>query len=344
MLTLRGLGSRPGEGVSADAVLGYIILVLSYTWRVGGLFDSACNAYHGWFRYPVERRLKSLLAILARRCQASVRARKRHTLNLWLTTYRMVVAVYVPYYATSETLASFSSCIWLSCLGLAFGTIEIYMPRHQVQSLLGANEDEWGFGQIVPLILLCQPLSVVWEHLAIRPASAEKGTSVEDALQRDPSRSMSENTPITQAYKVEQQSSGSLTLLRHLATESSSECAGRFSSKQTSLEEILFGSRLFHINVYLTQLAIFLASSSILVADAMKMKTGKGFSANWVYACLLVLTYFVIAPILSFCLSPWSSLGKRPVAWKSLSDGQLWDTEMAGFTGEQDAITSQQTP
>lgn len=83
--------------------------------------------------------------------------------------HRIVVAVWVPYFAVFETLASFSTAIWIACLGLAFGTIQIAIPRKQNQPLLGANENIWSFGQLVPLILLIQPFSVVWEHLIYVP-------------------------------------------------------------------------------------------------------------------------------------------------------------------------------
>lgn len=317
VLTCWLLGSRPGEGINSDAVLGYIILVLSYAWKAGGLFDSVCNAYHGWFRYPVERRLKSLLAVLARRCKASAYARERHTLNLWLATYRMVVAIYVPYHAISETLASFSSSIWLSCLGLAFGTIQIYVPRHQVRSLLGPNEDQWGFGQLVPLILLCQPLSAVWEHLVIQRKPSAKDLSRRNPNRPDQSLLVSMDVEAAQSEAMQQQAFDPSNLLQHLDTENPSDRVESTSVQQSSVEEILLKSRLFRLNVYLTQPAIITISVVILFADAFTK--GQGWSGKWFWIWLLLVGFLSAVFFLSFCLSSWSSLGRLPRVWQDLT-------------------------
>ena len=161
-------------------MLGFLILFISYAWKVGSLFDGVCSAYQQWVRYPVQCAFEKLLMFTARR-YVTAQGQSNAQRFGWLLLHRVVVAVWVPYFAVFETLASFSTAIWIACLGLVFGTIQIAVPRKQNQPLLGANENTWSFGQLVPLILLIQPSSVVWETLIHVP----KNTTQEESEDRN---------------------------------------------------------------------------------------------------------------------------------------------------------------
>ena len=148
--------------------MGFLILFISYAWKVGSLFDGVCSAYQQWIRYPIQWAFEKLFTFTARK-YAAARGQSNIRQFGWILLHRVVVAVWVPYFAVFETLASFSTAIWIAGLGLIFGTIQIAIPRKQNQPLLGANENIRSFGQLVPLILLIQPFSVVWEHLIYVP-------------------------------------------------------------------------------------------------------------------------------------------------------------------------------
>jgi hypothetical protein len=132
--------TRWRAGVNADAVLSYIILVSSYCWKVGGMFDSACAAYNQWTRHPTEWMFESLMAYTARKACLAYKQNSMNRLG-WPIAYRLVVTLWMPYFAIFETLASFSMSIWISCLGLLFGTVQIAALRLQNQSILGSDED-----------------------------------------------------------------------------------------------------------------------------------------------------------------------------------------------------------
>jgi hypothetical protein len=56
-----------GDGVNPDAVLGFLILFISYAWKVGGLFDGVSSAYQRWIRYPIQWGFEKLLTSTAKK-------------------------------------------------------------------------------------------------------------------------------------------------------------------------------------------------------------------------------------------------------------------------------------
>lgn len=303
-------GTTYGDGVNPDAVLGFVILFVSYVWKVGGLFDGACWSYQRWIRYPVEWGFEKLLTGTAKR-YASSRTQSGKGGMGWLLNHRLVVAVWVPYVAVFETLASFSTAIWISCLGLVFGTIQIAVPRHQNQPFLEANENVWGFGQLVPLILLIQPFSVVWEHLIVSPRKHSEAEPEHTST----STASDKITPMNMEVPRPQQLQYSRSLLHHLTSHKPVKPSARVRFQPTPTEQILFESFLFRINVYLIQPAIITASVLAFMTDAWYI--GYSTTGNWTYFCIIFGVYVGAAWLLTFCLLPWVPLGKEPRVWQA---------------------------
>jgi hypothetical protein len=286
-------------------VLGFLILFISYGWKVGGLFESACSAYQRWIRHPTRWGFERLLTFTARK-HLSTPTQNNTNCFLWLLAHRLVVAVGVPYFAVLETQASFSTVNWISCLGLVFGTLQIVIPRKQNEPLLGENENTCGFGQLVPLILLIQPFSVVWKHLLV--------VSKKPAEEHSDSRSIataSETTTYKKNYSQPiQQVQPSVSLLEHLNRNKPVRPVDRFHSQPTPLENFVLRSSLFYINVYLIQPAILIAAILAFTTDAYLI--GYSTTGNWSYFCIVLAVYVGIAWLSTFCLLPWVALGKRP--------------------------------
>jgi hypothetical protein len=286
-------------------VLGFLILFISYGWKVGGLFESACSAYQRWIRHPTQWGFERLLTFTARK-HLSTPTQNTTNRRVWLFAHRLVVAIWVPYFAVLETLASFSTAIWISCLGLVFGTLQIVIPRQQNQPLLGGNENTWGFGQLVPLILLIQPFSVVWEHLMIvseKPAEDQHNSRrIETPLKT----TISEDKDSHSTRQVQP----SVSLLEYLETNGSVRPADRFQTQPTPIEQIVLRSSLFYVNVYLIQPAILIAAILAFTTDAYSI--GHSTTGNWSYFCIVLAVYVGIAWLLTSCLLPWVALGRRP--------------------------------
>lgn len=313
--------SSYGDGVNPDAVLGFLILLISYGWKVGGLFEGVCSSYQRWIRHPIQWAFESLLTLTARK-YLTTHIRKDTNRIAWLFAHRIVVAVWVPYFAVFEALASFSMAIWISCLGLVFGTIQIAIPRTQNESILGENENTWGFGQLVPLILLIQPFSVVWEHLIVIPNRSTE----EESEERSISPVSKTATSITVDPHPSQQVRPPVSLLEYLVTYKAVKPTDRVPSQPTPIEQILLRSILFHINVYLIQPSILVAAIMAFTTDASLI--GYSTTGNWSWFCIILAGYVGAAWLLTFCLLPWFALGRVPEAWEetyNVSLGQVED-------------------
>lgn len=115
-----------GEGVNPDAPLAYLILITSYVWKIGALFKSSRNMFHRRIRGPYEYLLERILH--AEAVKASSRHNKRKSLS-W--KYYATMVVYIILLAIFEFAASFAASLWLSYVGLVYGTIQIVIPRQQ---------------------------------------------------------------------------------------------------------------------------------------------------------------------------------------------------------------------
>jgi hypothetical protein len=165
-----------GEGVNPDAPLAYLILIISYVWKIGALFKSSRNIFHRRIRGPYEYLLERILH--AEAVKASSRHNKRKSLS-W--KYYATMVVYIILLAIFEFAASFAASLWLSYVGLAYGTIQIVIPRQQ-NAWWNKKESDWTFGQITPLVLLIQPMGAILENYRGRK---HKKRSDRDSLDSD---------------------------------------------------------------------------------------------------------------------------------------------------------------
>ncbi|KAF2150944.1 hypothetical protein K461DRAFT_279726 [Myriangium duriaei CBS 260.36] len=164
-----------GLGVNPDAPMGITLLLISYLWKLGGLFGPSRRTYQRYIRRPVEKRLERML-----HRQALKKARNRQG---WIRTrYAMTLLSYVWLFSQNELMGSFAASLHLSWIGLIFGTIQIVVPRQQNIDW-ASQENQWGFGQIVPIVLLVQPVGLILEHWSKRNSRTEEdrsGTEMSD--------------------------------------------------------------------------------------------------------------------------------------------------------------------
>lgn len=195
---------------------------------------------------------------------------------------------------------------------MIFGTLQIAIPREQTQTVLEQNENTWGFGQLVPLILLIQPFSVVWENLIIDPKSAQ-----EEGLDDGPAQATTESPTArkpslqeTNAQEVRQPTN----LLQQLVVYEPVRPANRVRFQPTVIEQIFLDSRIFYINVYLTQPAIVTAAVVAFHTDAEWI--GYSTTGNWSFFCFVLAGYVGLAWLLTLSLVPWDRVGRKPNAWQ----------------------------
>lgn len=145
--------------VNPDAISSYIAIIIAYAWKTGSLFERSRQELRYWLRDRPEYLLEKAIAErLKHKSRSRIRAR-----------YRFLVALYVHLVAVSDFIESFAASLWLLSLGLVWGTLQIVIPRRLMNiSYPGvlSQENNWEFGQLMPLFLLILPLAAVIEHFS----------------------------------------------------------------------------------------------------------------------------------------------------------------------------------
>ncbi|CZT23422.1 uncharacterized protein RCC_09136 [Ramularia collo-cygni] len=279
-------GSSRGDGVSPDAVISFFILGVSYIWKVCGIFPSANSAFAAWTWDPLDRLTKHGFATLASRIQ-----RKGRRVDLWV--FRMCLAVYLPVTAAIEALDSFSASLWLSLLGLIYGMLQILVPRALVQSYdsnLKENEKMLTFGQLVPLILLIQPIGALTEHIWLVKEDDERVYSSNEETQHNFSRNCHPGLP----------------LLQFLTTFDVPRASG--ANKRRQLRSLLYSSKLFNLLIWLTQAGTISAAIVVFISDYYTI--GYTTAGNWYYISFAIAGYLGASVVLVIILAPFSCLGR----------------------------------
>ncbi|KAL9093887.1 MAG: hypothetical protein Q9165_003810 [Trypethelium subeluteriae] len=282
-----------GDGVNPDAVLGFLILIVSYMWKVGALFTWSRKIFYRCVRYPLDWLLEKMVSSLAKRY-----AKRRKWIWLWL--FRTALSIYLPLTALLEVAASFSASVWLSALGLAFGTMEIVIPRAQNMQATGEEESAWSFGQLVPLILLVQPLGAVLEHVWI-PHEDRQGSQT--PVQRRTSRDEN-HEPSRECARSSKRNE--INLLQFFRNYYPPSCSQR-DNEESNLHQLLFASRLFAAIVWFIQFSILGAATVIFTLNGYTI--GNGSAGNWAYILLALGIFTLLVFGGTFAVIPFSRLG-----------------------------------
>jgi hypothetical protein len=291
-------GRTYGDGVNNDAPLGYAILVISYIWKVGELFVSPQKLYHIVVRVPARVIMEKPLSAVARRY-----ARKRQ--RRYLIAFRLLLVICLPLLAVLETLISFSASLWLSVLGLVFGTLQIVIPRNQNLASTAAQEDSWGFGQLVPLILLIQPLGALTEDIGVRHHH-HHGQQIE--METRGCRISESNQPMLPSAKPStHHHPQASTLLISIMGESNYQTNN--SRESSEFLTIVGRSRLFVLLCASLQAAILVGATLIFYVDAITIGYFRG--GNWLLVIVAVLLYTFLCWVLIAVLGPYSRLGRK---------------------------------
>lgn len=304
-------GKTYHDGVNDDAPIGYLILVLSYVWKAGDLFLWPRQLYQQGIRRPLESSMTRLLSVTAKQY---LRSRKTR----WLWCFRVSMMACIPLLAFMEVMASFSASLWLSALGLAFGTIQIVVPRQQNLAQTAAQETEWGFGQLVPLVLLVQPLGALSEHAWVRSneGNAEHASRQSHEVSNHISPKPTDYHDLTNDSETVSQADDHI---RHLIPARSivevfdrqqfmREVGAETTSDWKPLKSTILASRLFALVVIVLHATILGAACVILRLDARSIGYERG--ENWTFVLIAIGFYAVVSWLVLLILGPFSRLGK----------------------------------
>ena len=142
-----------------DIVFATIVLVLGFVSRVVRLFDASSKLFENWLRKKPGNFLRGLGEVWLARADRSASLVSR---LWWRIASGAVITIYVFGKAFYDCIGStLNQLIWLS-LSLFYGTAKIFSWRSLTIGV-GLDENRWGFGQIVPLLMLLQPLMALPE-------------------------------------------------------------------------------------------------------------------------------------------------------------------------------------
>ncbi|KAK8069711.1 hypothetical protein PG994_006327 [Apiospora phragmitis] len=264
-------GNLRGGTVSPDAPIGFIILSVSYLWKMGQLFSSSRGAYHRWVRGPVERSL--------------------------------------PVMVMFEVVSSFAASLWLSLMGLIFGTIQVLIPRGQMQPMTQSQEGTWGFGQLVPLILLIQPLGMVLEHVWTREPHDEDALELVRYTRTLPGSSDTQSEPKRELSQEEQHNQYCFqqVLLTQISKHPKSPA---WPQEHTIVKDFLFSSKLFAFLVWLVQAAVVTICTVVFHFDSLTI--GNERASNWEFILDAIAAFIGFGVLTTLVLSPYSRTGRVP--------------------------------
>jgi len=288
-------GRTYGDGINNDAPLGYAILVVSYVWKVGELFVSPQRLYHLVVRLPVRTLMERPLCAIARRY-----ARRRQ--RRYLLVFRLYLMLCLPFFAVLETLISFSAALWLSILGLVFGTLQIVIPRNQNLAATADLEEKWGFGQLVPLILLIQPLGALTEDLGVRHGK-HHGQEVE--MESRTSRMSESNRPMLLSPK----NSNHRASMPLISIMGEVYCQPSTANESSEFMTVVERSRLFTLLCGILQFTVLVGAALVFFVDAWTIGYLRG--GNWFLVTAAIGLYIFSSWFWIATLGPYSRLGKK---------------------------------
>ncbi|GAM84762.1 hypothetical protein ANO11243_027630 [Dothideomycetidae sp. 11243] len=310
-----------GYRINSNCPLAFIILIVSYIWKAIGLSRTSHELYRRWLRRPWESRLENFL-----RDKALTKDKRR-----WSYTnivYNLVMIIYVHSFLQNELFTSFAASMHISWIGLGLGTVQIIVPRAKFD-YWSSEENQWGFGQIIPLILLIQPMGLIFEHMRQnkkeKDAAADAASSSHGTYTSDSSESHSEVSSLVEAAETPLPDSPlaadtspdsatekeSLSLSQHFAMLPTERDDCTYTIKLPAHQRAIYDSRTFKSLVWATEICGTIWVVAFYVIDARGMSIDTQDSNNDFKVIIgAALTVVLISYIVLLFSLPFSRLFK----------------------------------
>ena len=145
--------------VKSDSAWSFVILIASFFWKGMLLFETS----HRLIKVRVRR---TLLGKLTRRLDSILtRMQERPDSSMWLYfRYQLSLSLYLAVWYIFELSESFVVSLWICGGGLAWGSIQILTIRSTMPDGITKEENSWGFGQLLAVLLLGLPVFVCVER------------------------------------------------------------------------------------------------------------------------------------------------------------------------------------
>jgi len=282
--------------VNADAPLSYVLLISSYVWKLGSISKHSRSVFVQYIRGPPERFLESMIQRDHSGDFTTITNTRRRTLKHYVS-----MVLYIDFLVIFEFAASFAASLWVSVIGLAWGTVQIIVPRYQNASF-SQGDDSWTFGQLVPLILMVQPIGAMLElyrrrEEASHPISDDPSGILSNIPSDGPSNGPSvahtlrhpediTTTPM-ETFSVAENYSREVSK----TTPTTSVMAFTDAPEYTAFPEhkmLIYKSKTFKILVHLSHISIAVYSALILYVNSKTIGYSSTYDYVWILLALAV--------------------------------------------------------
>lgn len=283
------------RGPSADGVLSYMFLVMSYAWKVLMLFDTARTLLGSWTRAISTRPLEF--------CIQKLYSHKRSILRRLLAN--SLAILYFPILAICEIARSFAGSLWTISFGLIWGTFHLLQARAAFAHMLSFEhqENSWGFGQVLPMLLLMTPLVAMGSRYFANESEQDKESFIRDGNEQNSidqgSTSLRDDPSGVQSSRDGNENLSSAPRLISTLFLALDECD---KSTLEHLYATVYTSTTFNILLVMANLGVLMALSMGIVFDSMTQDIACLYIAvGAAFAVILILLF-------SACSIFWSRL------------------------------------
>jgi hypothetical protein len=148
----------------ADTIIAFVLISLGFFTRCVRLTPSASRLWH---RFIIEKAGSAIRAAFDESAHCRAQSQGKTTRAFWAVVLWAVCVVYLNARALVDIFGSlFGEMYWLSIL-LLWGASKLLVLRFV--SPLSPFENNWGFGQVLPLFLLLAPFAAIPEIYMCKP-------------------------------------------------------------------------------------------------------------------------------------------------------------------------------
>ena len=138
-------------GIESDAIISYLILCSGYCWRLCQLVPSTRRFSKLWLYAKPSYALEQQLRLQ----QPGLRGR---------IVERTYMYIYVLIVVVNECLRTFIASLLYLLGTIAWGTMQLISIRSQAPQEAREDESKLSFGQLLPMLMLIQPFTLIFEY------------------------------------------------------------------------------------------------------------------------------------------------------------------------------------
>ncbi|KAF2150723.1 hypothetical protein K461DRAFT_181300 [Myriangium duriaei CBS 260.36] len=167
--------------INVNGLLAMAMLLVGYLWKLAALSSRCRRVWRCHVRrsleYRVAKSLQKQASTFVRTTGSAVKPNRSASTVRFFTK----LSLYIWLFTVFEQLSSFAMSLFVSATGLIFGTVQIFAVCNQ-NHYWAQPEDQWGFGQIIPIVMLVQPLGIIFQNRKTEPKSRHASSAPPESV------------------------------------------------------------------------------------------------------------------------------------------------------------------